>query len=85
MREDQHAKKIKEIMGQMQCPHDSQCSRSGLKDICGIEDAGILMFETEECICPKIDSDGCAFATSFEGVYLCNCPLRLYLVAHSKQ
>ncbi len=65
--------RIDKIREQMQCPRSFRCIDQGL---CKAKD--ILMDNYLECLEPK--PVACKFAHSFGEVYLCRCPLRVYLM-----
>jgi hypothetical protein len=72
----EHKRQIEEILGGMQCPKDFQCYKSGFKRLCKATDVGIASFLR----CLDKEPQSCRFSSSFGHWYLCNCPLRIYLV-----
>lgn len=75
---DEVRRKIKEIMGEMTCPHDFACARSGFNRLCTVEDKGMESF----LVCLECAGDAhppCTFRLSFGYSYYCRCPLRVFL------
>lgn len=76
-----HKRKILEIIGQMQCPHDFRCADSGFENLCKVRDFGLDHYL--ECLVEN--PMNCRFAISFGRTYLCQCPLRVYLAKKLKK
>jgi hypothetical protein len=74
-------KKVKEIIGQMQCPHDFRCAESGFENLCKVKDFGLDGYL--ECLVENPNS--CSFALPFKDSYFCQCPLRVYLAKKLKK
>ena len=69
------SEKIREIMGEMQCPKNFKCAESGFEELCKAKDIG---FESHlECL--ESNSWDCKFSDNFGFAYFCNCPLRVYI------
>jgi hypothetical protein len=77
----EHKKKIKKIIGQMQCPHDFRCAESGFVNLCKVKDFGLDHYL--ECLVE--DPMRCRFAIPFYDIHLCQCPLRVYLAKKLKK
>ena len=73
-------REIEEIIGQMKCPKDFRCYKSGFKELCRARDFGIENYL--ECL--DKNPQECKFAMEYGILYICKCPLRYYLVKHSK-
>jgi len=69
-------KKIKEIIGEIQCPHPRElcCLETGFDRTCKKKDVG--MEEHFECL---EDEALCPFLVHFGRRRYCNCPLRVYI------
>ena len=73
-------KEIEEIIGQMKCPQNFSCYKSGFKELCKARDFGIEGYlECLENIPLK-----CKFAIAYGTLYFCKCPLRYYLEKNGK-
>jgi hypothetical protein len=68
-------KQIEEIIGQLKCPKDFKCYKSGFEVLCKAKDIGIESFL--ECL--EETPFACKFAVPFGGLYYCQCPLRVYV------
>jgi len=73
-------KEIESIIGQMKCPKDFRCYKSGFKKLCKARDFGIENYL--ECL--EENPQECKFAMSFGAMFICKCPLRYYLVQNYK-
>ncbi len=67
-------KKIVEIMGEMTCPKDFKCAKSGFENLCKAKSAGTDSY----LLCLESDAK-CAFTFRLAGLYFCKCPMRVYL------
>ena len=74
--EPEHRKKIDEIMGEMDCPKKYKCVESGFEDLCKARNSGLDSYLD----CLNDHPPECSFALPFGMGYLCQCPLRVYLV-----
>jgi hypothetical protein len=72
---------IEKIIGKIRCPKDFRCYKSGFNILCRARDIGIESFV--ECMEKKPDK--CKFSRPFGLMYLCECPLRIYLAKKMKQ
>ncbi len=79
MMEDYDAE-IKQIMGEIKCPKDFRCVKSGFENLCDVKIRG--KGSLHECMDgnPKV----CTFAISYGYRYFCDCPLRQYLAKNLK-
>ena len=72
---------IEEIIGQMKCPKDFICYKSGFESLPKVEDTG-----TESFIkCLGEDPQHCTFSIPFGYGYLCHCRLRVYIAKKLKR
>jgi hypothetical protein len=67
-------KEIEEIIGQMRCPKDFECYKSGLEILWSAKDIGLETFV--ECL--EEDPKKCSLLASFGLESLCQCPLLVY-------
>lgn len=74
-------KEIQEIVGEMQCPKNFKCYKSGFKHLCRAKDFGIESFL--ECL--ESEPEECKFSFSVEGINYCQCPLRCYIAQKMKK
>ncbi|MCK4752133.1 MAG: hypothetical protein KAS75_01710 [Planctomycetes bacterium] len=72
--EKEQEEKIAEIMADMQCSESFKCYKSQPADTCKTANMGIGGFA--RCL---EGQTGCEFSLSFGSIYLCKCPLRVYL------
>ncbi|MDW7773004.1 MAG: hypothetical protein SCH71_08955 [Desulfobulbaceae bacterium] len=70
-----HDDKIKEIIGQINCPKGYRCVAAGLVRLCRAMDVGKKTYL--ECL--EKDIKDCPFSVRFAGAIYCKCPLRIYL------
>ena len=79
--EDKIRKEIEELIGEMRCPDNFQCYKSGFEDLCGglVGEGGKLV----DCVNEKAAE--CGFAVQVGSGYLCSCPLRLYIARTFKK
>jgi hypothetical protein len=68
-------KKIKEIIGEIQCPREFCCLKTGFDRSCKTKDIGLKAYL--ECL--EEDASLCQFSVSFGSTYFCSCPLRVYI------
>ncbi len=73
--EEGQRKEIEEIIKHFKCTRDFGCCKSGFQFLCKAEDTGLETFL--ECL-QESPSD-CQFSLPFGGIYLCECPLRVYV------
>jgi hypothetical protein len=66
---------VEEMMGEVACPKDFRCYRSGFKNLCKARDIGLSSFVA----CLMSDPLECKFSLLFGGVFFCTCPIRIYL------
>jgi len=79
--DDEVRKEIEKIIGQMECPKDFLCYRSGLKVLCKAREFGIEDYL--ECL--EEGGGGCPFSIDFGDMHFCKCPLRYYLANNLKK
>jgi len=69
-------KQIADMMGQMQCPKDFECAKCGFENLCKARDIGLEDYL--ECL--EDSPSNCKFSLSWGyTMYLCHCPIRVYL------
>jgi hypothetical protein len=68
-------KKIKEIIGDIKCPREFCCLKTGFDKTCKTKDVGLKDFL--ECL--EEDGPLCQFSVSYGSNYYCSCPLRVYI------
>ena len=73
--QEEHKRKIGEIIGEMYCPSNFKCADSGFKNLCKASDLGMESYL--ECL--ESNPRDCRFAFPFGQGYFCKCPLRVYL------
>ncbi len=78
---EEHRKKIKEIMGEMQCPKNFNCAESGFEVICKAKDLGLESYL--KCLEPN--PKDYKFALPYGYNHFCQCPLRVYLAKKLKK
>ena len=67
--------KIKELLGEIECPSEFKCAASGFRYICN---AG-KNEKTCEIRCLEEIPENCVFAEPMDGEFRCGCPLRRYV------
>jgi hypothetical protein len=68
-------KQIEEVIGDMECPKDFACYKSGFANVCKAKDAGIESLLE----CSEENPETCKFSLLFGSAYFCNCPFRHYI------
>ncbi len=76
-----HKREIEKIIGKMGCPKDFRCYKAGFENLCKAEDIGIESFLK----CLEKNPQECRFSLSLGAIYLCQCPLRAYIVKKLKK
>jgi hypothetical protein len=79
--ETHHKKEIEKIIGQMQCPKDFQCYKSGFEVLCKARDVRLYSYVQflEE------DPRDCLFLLPIPHTKYCECPLRVYIAKELKK
>ena len=67
---------IEKLAAKFQCPKDFKCYRSGFTELCKAKD--INSVEHIEYLYD--DAPNCIFSLLRVNLYLCKCPLRIYLI-----
>ena len=67
--------KIKELMGELNCPKNFKCAEQGFEHLCEAEDLGL----DDLLKCLDVDPLNCTFALPFGKSHFCSCPLRVYI------
>ena len=78
---ENYENRIKEITGQVKCPKDFRCAKSGFENLCKARDFGLEDYL--ECL--EDNPINCKFSVSFGSGYLCQCPLRVYISKELKK
>jgi hypothetical protein len=68
-------KKLEDLIGQIQCPKDFICYRSGLEKLCKAEDVGMKSYLK----CLEESPRDCVFSLGYAESYYCTCPLRRHI------
>lgn len=68
-------KEIEKIMGNLECPKDFKCYRSGFEDLCKAKVVGT----ENHLLCLEEEPTSCTFSVFVGNTYYCQCPLRIYL------
>lgn len=71
---------IEALITDTECPKDFVCYNSGFNSLCNAKDIGIESFV--ECLEKK---KGCKFSFRFALIYLCKCPIRVYIAKKLKK
>ena len=75
MMREEDRRKIKELLGTLECPKGFNCAASGFRYLCEAK-----MNETHcHLICHEDDQKKCGFANPNEDGFECDCPLRRYI------
>ena len=72
---EKYKTEIRKIIGQNKCAKGFACYESGFKILCKAKDIGIDSFL--ECL--ERRPNACEFSFPFALMYLCQCPLRVYI------
>jgi hypothetical protein len=78
---DDTKRQVEKIIGEMECPKDFRCYKSGFENLCRAKDIGIESYL--ECLERKPQL--CLFSFSFGLFHLCQCPLRIYIAKKLKK
>lgn len=73
--EESSKKKLEELIGQIECPKDFICYKSGFKTLCKAEDVGMKSYLK----CLEENPRDCVFSMGYAESYYCTCPLRRYI------
>jgi hypothetical protein len=68
-------KRLRKAIGDLHCPKNFKCHVRGFENICKAQDTGLETFL--ECLEER--PNDCPFSLSFGGMFLCECPLRVYI------
>jgi hypothetical protein len=68
-------KKIKEIIGELNCPKNFKCTKQGFKHLCKGKNVGLDHYL--ECL--EENTVNCTFRVPYGKSHYCRCPLRVYL------
>jgi hypothetical protein len=79
--EPDHEKEIRQIIGELHCPKDFICHKSGFAKLCEARDIGLEPYL--ECL--EKGRGECPFLLSYAKVHLCDCPLRFYIAKKIKK
>jgi hypothetical protein len=73
--------KVKELLGQMQCPKAFRCVAQGFTNLCKARDYG----HNHYLECLEDSAEECVFAVPFPSGHLCKCPLRCHIAKNMKK
>jgi hypothetical protein len=73
--EDTTKKELEKIIGQMRCPKNFVCYKSGFKTLCKAEDVGMKSYLK----CMEENPMDCVFSLGYAESHYCTCPLRFYI------
>ena len=73
--EEEHRKRIEELIAGTDCPKGFKCIDSGSEDVCKAKDFGLANYVE----CMEDNPYACKFTVRFGDGYFCYCPLRVYL------
>ncbi len=79
--EQDHQKELQELIGDLVCPKDFKCCTEGLEHLCKAREIGLETFL--ECL--EEHPLECPFSVHFDDLYLCECPLRVYIAKELKK
>jgi hypothetical protein len=68
-------RQIEEIIGDMECPEDFKCYKSGFADVCKAKKPGIASLLE----CSEEHPETCKFSLSLGHAHFCECRLRHYI------
>lgn len=74
MREEDRTR-IKELLGQIECPKGFECAASGFRYMCKASKGDSHC----EILCLEDNPDSCVFVNAENGKRHCDCPLRRYI------
>lgn len=72
---------IEKIMGEMTCPKDFECYKSGFSNLCRAKDIGLKSL----IMCLEKDGWKCGFSSCLGDICLCRCSLRAYIAGALKK
>ena len=70
-----YEKELQKIIGDLECPKDFKCYKSGFEVLCRARDIGVESYL--ECL--EEDARECTFSFAFGEARFCKCPLRVYI------
>jgi len=76
-----HDEEIEKINASFKCPKNFMCYRSGFENLCKAKDWGLEGY----LLCLEEVSYNCTFASSFDPIRFCRCPLRNYIAKELKK
>ncbi|MHC4570725.1 MAG: hypothetical protein ACYS0C_01435 [Planctomycetota bacterium] len=80
--EEEHKKKIEEIIALMDCKKGFECHKTLFEELCKARDEGLPGYV--KCLEEIEKARACQFSLSFGYGILCQCPLRIYLAKNLK-
>ena len=72
----EQAKRLREMLDNVECPKGHGCALSGFRDLCRAED---VFGSGRQLICLEDPGALCGYQVSSGEWTLCNCPVRFYL------
>jgi hypothetical protein len=79
--QEEIARRITELMDQMECPEGFRCAVGGSEDLCRAGDIGLERY----LICLEENPQKCVFSLPFGEGYFCQCPLRVYIAKNLRK
>jgi hypothetical protein len=73
--------RLKEDIGHLICPKLFKCHAQGFENVCKAQDAGLETF----IVCLEKHPNDCQFSLPFGHIFLCECPLRVYIAKKLKK
>jgi hypothetical protein len=74
-------KGLNEIIGDIRCPKDFKCYKSGLEALCKAKDVGL-----QSCIvCDEEYPPKCCYSWDVGSEFYCTCPARIYIAKKFKK
>ena len=79
--EQDYTKIIEDIVGEIKCPKDFKCYKTGIENLCEAKDFGLSDFL--ECL--EKNPTECNHSAPYGSWYLCQCPTRIYIAKKLKK
>ena len=79
--EQDHQKRIEEIIRGMKCQKDFKCCKPGSGYLCKAKDRGMEGYLD----CLEQEADLCEFSLPFGDGFFCRCPLRIYIAKNLEE
>ena len=72
----EHAKKLREMLSQVECGKKHWCAESGFQDLCKVK---AMLGSRKYLVCLEAPGATCGFQVPHDNANLCYCPVRFYL------